>query len=708
MNRSIGRSLLAVVLLAGPAAGAAAQPASPTPSPDPAQRRQETIAVEAELPALPPSSTALMRLPIPVKELPVTVSVVPARLSHDQAAFVLTDALRNASGVNVAPGFGVFDFFTVRGFDSLSSGLILSDGVAEPESTFYPLYNVRQVEVLKGPASFLYGGNPLAGAVQIVRKQAGAGRFGQASLTYGRFGTFEATADGNAATSDGRLAFRLNGAWQGTDSYRDLENGRIAAVNPTVAWRPDDKTRVNLSFEYVSSEWPPDAGIPFVGESGSTLAPVPRTTSYQSPFDASVQDATRFRFDAERQLGGGFTLRNRLYYTRLDWDSDGTLVNGAFPLQDGRSYVFRTLVLLDDRQKLFGDQFELSASFRTGKVAHTLLGGFECSQLSDRFTQDVALLSPIDMLAPVEPPGPSTPVTIPGFGLAGDSRALVVAPYVVDRFTLSKRWQAYAGARLDHIDFEDEPSRTDRNDTRVSPLLGLVFTPTSALSLHVSGGTAFAPPSSQVLGPREPETSRSVEAGAKVQFLGGKAFVGGTVYAVQREDIAIPDSTGLFKQTGDQRSRGFELDASAEPARGFVTYLSYALTDAELTEFSEAVNTGQGVFVLDRSGNTPAFAPRHVVNVWLSKEFGGGLGLAAGLRGVSDQFAGEDNRYTLDGYVTLDAAVSYKVGRTRFAVNLKNLTGTEYETRGGFGGVSAVPGRPFEILGRIDVGFGTR
>ena len=700
----VGRYLLALGLSASHAS------AQDPPAKDPAlggpPRREETIDVEAELPALPPSSTAAARLPVPVKELPLTVSVLPARLLRDQAAFVLTDALRNASGVNVATGFGVFDFFTVRGFDSLTSGLVLTDGIAEPESTFYPLYNVRQVEVLKGPAAFLYGANPLAGAVQLVRKQPTGGRFGQASLTYGRFGTFEAALDGNTASHDGTVAFRLNGVFQGTEQYRDLDRGSIAAVNPTVAWRPDDKTRVGLGFEYVRSHWPPDSGLPFVGESGSSLAAVPRTTSYQSPFDDSQQDVYRLRLEGERRLGS-VTLRNRVYFTQLDWDSDGTLLSGAFPFPDGRTYAIRTLVLLDDSQKVFGDQLELSSSFRTGGVRHDLLAGLEVSRLADTFVQDVALLSPIDLLAPVEPPGGGTPVTIPSFGLSGDSRTLVFAPYAVDRITLSRKWQLFAGGRLDTIDFEDDPSRTDRHDTRFSPMLGLVFAPTAAVSLHVSGGTAFAPPSTQVLGPRDPETSRSAEVGAKLQVLGGKAFLGATAYLLERNDIAIPDATGLFKQAGDQRSRGFELDLSAEPAPGFVTYGSYAFTDAELTRFAEFVNTAQGPLFFDRSGNTPAFAPRHLVSVWLSKELPRGLGIAAGLRGVSEQFAGEDNRFRIDGYVTLDAAVSYRVGRTRFAVNVKNITGTEYATRG-FGGASAIPGRPFEILGRIDLGFGTR
>ncbi len=700
-----GRAVLLALLAASPAW---AQEPSPEPTPPPeATRREETVDVEAELPALPPSSNAATRVPVSVRDLPVTVSVVPRSLLRDQAGFVLGDALRNASGVTVGTGFGVFDFFTIRGFDSLTGGLVLTDGISEPESTFHPLYNVRQVEVLKGPAAFLYGGNALAGAVQIVRKQPMSGRFGDASFTYGSFQTFEGAVDGNVASGDGKLALRLNGTWQGTDNFRDVGDGTIAAVNPSLLWRPDDRTRLAVGFEYVRSDWPPDSGLPFVGASGSDLAPVPRETSYQSPFDESEQDVYRLRFEAERKLGGSVTLRNRLYFTELGWGSTGTLLNGAFPFPDGNTYVVRTLVVLDDKQRLLGDQLELNTSFKTGPVGHDVLAGVELVRLTDRFVQDVALLDPVSLLNPVEPPGGPTPVPIPAFGLAGDSRSLVFAPYVVDRLALSKKWQGFVGARLDTLDYDDEATGTSRDDTKLSPLLGLVFSPTSALSIHASGGTAFAPPSTQVVGPREPETSRQAEVGAKLQFLGGKAFLGVSGYALEREDIAIPDSSGLLTQAGDQRSRGIEVDFSAEPAQGLVTYANYAFTDAELTRFAEMVITPVGPVVLDRTGNTPAFVPHHLVNVWVSKELRNGLGAAAGLRALSEQFVGEDNRYTIPGYATLDAAVFYKTSRGRLSVNLKNITGTDYATRG-FGGVSAIPARPFECVARVELRFGAR
>jgi iron complex outermembrane receptor protein len=670
-------------------------------------RFESEVHVEAEPHAAPPPSTAATRLPVAVRDLPVSVTIVPERIVQEQSANVVGDALKNVSGVNVATGFGVFDFFVIRGFDSLNGGLVLTDGIPEPESTFYPLYNVDQVEVLKGPSSFLYGGNPLSGAVQLVRRRPASDTFADVTLGYGRFGTYEATLDGNAATSDGALAFRLNATTEGTDQYRDLPEGTLNAVNPTLSWRPDDRTRLGLDFEYVESRFPPDTGIPFLGQGDPVLAPVPRTTSYQSPFDGSTQKVSRFRVLAERELGEGLTLRNRLYFTQLDWESNGTLLVGAFPGADGRMQVQRTLTLLDDVQKLLGNQLELSAAFGTGSVHHDLLVGLELQRLTDGFTQDVGLLPPIDLLEPVETAQPPI-VTLPPFAQAGDSRSLVVAPYLIDRLRFSPKWQAFVGARLDALDYEDPPNDTERDSTRVNPLLGVVYSPTNALGLHASWGTASAPPSTQVVGPRNPEESWQVELGAKLAFLDGRGFAGLALYDLRRENIGIPDSTGITRQDGDQRSRGIELDASVEPFRGWSLQGAYAYTDSELTRFSEIVQLQPPDFVVvDHSGNTAPFAPRHLFSLWVSKRFDLGLGLAVGLRHVSDQLIAPDNRATIEAYTTLAATVSYTRDRWGLQVHLRNLTDTEYETRG-FGSASAIPGRPLEVRARLRVGFGKR
>ncbi len=401
---------------------------------------------------MPPPTDTATKLETKVLDLPLSVSVVSGRLAAEQAGLVLGDALKNASGVNVGTGFGLFDYFVVRGFDSLETGLVLVDGAPDLEAPFYPLYNVQQVDVLKGPGAFAWGGSALGSAVQVVRKHPVAARFADVTLAYGKYGTYEAAGDVNLGSADGKRAFRLNAVVQGTNGYRDGRDGTLGAFNPTFLWRPDDRTRVGLSYEYLSNNQSPDSGLPYAN--GSLVGPS-RQTSFQSASDFSEQDAHRARFDAERRLNDTFLLRDKLYFGALDWASDGTLLVGAFPFPDGNTYAARTQGLLDDRQRLYGNQLELVASFHTGSVAHELVTGLELSRMTDVYTQDAQLVQPLDVANPVEFDVGIYPIPLPQAHQAGDSTSRVLAPYLIDRISFSPKFQLVAGARLDDVHFED-------------------------------------------------------------------------------------------------------------------------------------------------------------------------------------------------------------------------------------------------------------
>ena len=362
---NVRRPLLgaAAGLFLGAAAGLAGAQQSAPPSPEP-PRYQETVEVEGRTAVVEQSAT-LMKLPAPLLETPASVQVVPRAVFQAQDAAVLGEALAGATSLNSATGYGVFDFFVIRGFDSLSSGLVLVDGVPEPESTFYPLYNARQVEVMKGPAASVYGGNALAGAVHIVRKQPQAGRSAQLAAAAGRFGLAEGALDANLAPRDSSLAFRLNGLLRSADSHRERQESDLRAIHPAVTWRPNDATRLSGSFEYVDSEFSPDSGLPLIG---SNVAAVPRSRSYQSPLDHSLQDVVRLRLDGEREAGR--TDRPARQALR---DGAGLAVPGArsswarSPAPAGPD-VYRALSSLEDRQTLVGNQLELSSVVDTGGV----------------------------------------------------------------------------------------------------------------------------------------------------------------------------------------------------------------------------------------------------------------------------------------------------------------------------------------------------
>ncbi len=663
-------------------------------------RYEEHVLVEGRTTEIPTSSTTWAKMPVPLQSTPASLGVVPGVVLESQDSRILGDAIKNISGVNVATGFGVIDFFVIRGFDSLDTGLVLTDGAFEPESTFYQLYNVQQVEVLKGPSAFLYGGNPLSGTVNLIRKQPRLENFADFNLSYGSFDTFRGVADVNWARSDGRVATRFNALYTGSNFYRDEKTNRLAAVNPAVTVQLNDKTPLTFNFEYLSNEYQPDSGLPLLGHQ---LPEVPRTRSYQSPLDRSEQDIYRFRADVATEVHSNVTLRNKFYFTDLGWQSDGTLLAGAFPTRTGNVEVVRSLLLLDDRQKLLGNQLEVLFEFSTGSVEHHLLAGFEARRLTDVFTLDVAALPNIDLFAPVETV--TEPLFIlPGLSTAADARTLNFAPYFVDQVTFSEMFQVFAGGRWDVMHYEDPLSNTSRDDTEFSPMLGVVFSPRPDFSLYTNTGQSFAPPSSRVVGEREPELGWQVEVGAKKQILNRRGSFSAAFYHLQRDNIGIPDERGFTQQAGSQRSRGIELELTVEVPRGWLTLASYAYNDSVLTDFSESVATGtMPPFVtLDRSGNRAPLAPKHIFNTWTLRRFASGVGIGGGLRYVSGQFIAPDNAFEIDGTITLDAMVSFQRKGWSLKLNLKNLTNRDFETRG-FGSSAVIPANPFALYANLSL-----
>jgi catecholate siderophore receptor len=591
----------------------------------------------------------------------------------------------------VQSNFGVHDLFFIRGFDSLESGLVLTDGAPEPEASFYQLYNVARVEVLKGPGAFLYGGNPLSGTANLVRKKPTFGRFARLHSSYGRFANNRSTID--IGTSTEQLAFRLNGLWQKADNYRNDKDSQNLAFNPALTWRINERSTLDINLEYAASEYHADSGLPIVG---GVLADVPRKRSYQTPFDLSEQTTWRLRADYEIRLGADLILRDKLYYTDLEWPSQGTLFNGVFPNALGGLDVYRSLLVLDDRQKLLGNQLELLIAKKTGSLEHQMLVGFEVSSLSDDYTLDVAGLPPLDLFAAVET-AQKPFFFLPQQATAGDTRATIIAPYLVDRISFGERVQLFVGGRYDNVDFTDDLSGTERDYQQFSPMLGAVYAPQPTFSLYANMGRAFAAPSARVVGERKAEESAQFELGAKALVFDGKLSVNAALFSLDKENIAIVDDNGITQQIGDQSAQGLELELAAQLRPDWHLTASYAYLNAELTRFSEVVfvPTAEGFVpqVFDRSGNEPAFAPEHLLSLWTARDIAD-FTLSGSARYVGSQFIAADNAYSIDGTLLIDLGLAYRLRKTTLHLNLKNITNAEYETRG-FGNTSIIPASPF-------------
>ena len=679
---------------------------------------EDTVYVSADrAPRVPAFNSIAARMPMPIFKTPAAVQVVTGTVVEEQGGIVLADALANVSGVNPQSGNGTHDYFIIRGFDSLEGGLLLTDGTPEPEAMINNMYNVERVEVLKGPGAFLYGGNPLSGTVNLVRKQAQFQNFGVVSVSDGSFDTWHTTADLNIS-NEKDLAFRLNAVAQGSNEYRDDKSNKVYGINPALTWKPTAQSQLDLNAEYVDSRYQPDSGIPviFTMDMTSSISPVyqsqgiadvPRERSYQTPYDESVHKMKRVKLNYNLKLADHISLNEKLYYTDLQWDSQGALINGAYGVGYGMFMVNRTMNILNDRQKILGSQTEMAFNYNFNSVKYKLLTGLEANRFTDVFSIDViAQLPMMDLFNPVE--------TFNGdFSGAyryqqGDAETITLAPYVLNIVTLPCAVDVMAGGRFDHITFKEEINKTDRDYDQFSPMIGIGYAPVKTVYLYANAGSAFAPPSVRVVGPREPEKSAQYEAGIKSQWLGGRIQSTLAVYSLERKDIAIPDRTGLTKQNGTQKSQGVEFDVTARMTDHCTSFFSYTYTDAELTKFSEQVPTGMytdlGLPVYnyyDYAGNQAAFSPKHMVNFWHFRDIGR-FTIGAGVRYVSDQYIYYDNVDKIDSYTTLDASVSCRIRDYDVFLHAKNITSSEYELRG-FGAGSVIPAAPFAIYGGINL-----
>ncbi len=696
--------LIASILPILMATASLAQPAA-SPTPTPALRSRTTVEVEATTDDETISLGALGR-EVDLKRAPFSLSVVSSRSLREMGARQLSDGLSGASSVNVTSGFGIFDLFVIRGFDSLTNGLVMIDGVREPESTFLPAYNIERLEILRGPGGFVSGPDAAASTVNVLRKLPLGRSFAAGGARFGSYHSFDLDGDFGAANEDATLSGRLPVFVRGSDAYRDRENSQWG-FNPGVRIvRPSGFVAV-VNYEHLRSEFLPDIGLPLLT---GAVPNVPRENNYQTPFDFSEQDVDRVRVHLEKRVGDRTTVKNLAYYTRLGWKTDGTLFVGSFvDPRAGGAITARTLTLLEDEQQLAGNRLWLETSRSAGSSTHRLTAGVEAYQLADEYSLDVALLPVISIQQPVET-ATLPHFIIPGYSVRADAKNRALSAFAFDEASFGSRVQALGGVRVDGFKFTENAYRIDKSWTKVSPFLGANVELTRVARIFAGFSTGFSPASTLALGSKDPEQTQQFEGGFRFASEDRRFRAAATGFELKRNDITIPDGSGQPRPTGDQRSRGLELETSVERPR-FGAALTYTFTDGILTRFSETGIVGfnpatfqpiQGT--LDRSGNGSAFAPRHLFSVRLRADLGQGFLATAAFRANSEQFISEDNAFAIPSAQFVDAAVSYSRGSARLSVIGDNLLNEETFTRG-YASYSVLPVPSRRLSVRLDLRY---
>jgi TonB-dependent siderophore receptor len=669
------RGLLSgLVLMLSMGSRLAAQDVPPAQEPVVPPKVEETIEVTSRY--VPEESTTGTKYPVDAQLVPASISSVSGTLLEEQNANTLQDAMSNVAGASANRDSGFIESFVLRGFDSVDSGLLLVNGAAEPRTGLNQTYNIDRMEVVRGPIGFLYGGNAMAGAVNLVRKRPLAEDFFRIEVMGGSYNTARTEVDLNHHSADSKSLFRLNGMWQSSDNYRDREELKVYAVNPSFTFRAGERTSVNVDLEAQRTEGSLDIGIPIVA---NEIPDVPRTRNYGSPLDEFDQKTGRAQINLESVLSASRTIRNKTYFTDQHWVADGASLAGVIPTPNS-ALIIRAFGALDQKIRQFGDQLEAVLAFGSGQRRHDLVVGLEAQEVKVESTVDIGLLPPIDLVNPVETTQPPI-VFLPGFGFSVDLKVRTLAPYALEVLHLNDRWHLSLGGRLDLIDQKNDVLGLSENESEFSPFLGVLYSPSDQLSLYANYGEGFNPISLGVVNEDpKPEESRGAEVGVKTQTLSGRLRASGALYKLKKNNIAIIDQTGLVAQLGDQESKGAELELSASLMPGLDMLFVYGYTDATLTRFTRRDPfTGA---VLDFSGNDPTWAPKHVFNSWIGKRFENGFGVAGGVRYVGSRFADQANLVRADSYTTLNATLSLEKERWATMLYLNNLTGEEYETRG--------------------------
>lgn len=651
-------------------------------------------------------SASATRTDTAIHETPQSISVVPAQVVEDIGATRLEDALDYAGGVERGNNFGGQGLteFLVRGFSTQEfyrNGFAVNRGYPNmPDAS-----TLERIEVLRGPASMLYGRGDPGGTFNIVSKQPQAERrtvLGSQVNTDGlRRGTLDTTGELDESAA---FTYRLNLVAEGSDSFRDHVESERFNIAPVLRWQLNDDTALILEGDYLHNRHPLDRGLTRYPNQAGDLSR-DRFLGEESAGKLTNQNATT-QLRLEHQLDSQWMLRGGIQY--LDGSLDGGAVENNGLAADGRTvgrnYSERWLNWND-----LAVQANLEGHFDAAGLAHTLLLGVEFDDFNydsqiDRSggaTNDF----PIDLYDPVygQPLPALTRTTT-----YDDENLKSYAFLLQDQITLTERLTAQVGARLERFEqrYENKlnPAGSwDQAHNAVSPRFGLIYDLTEELAVYANTSRSFKPNrgadrSSQAF---DPEEGIAHEVGVKYELPEHDLSVTAALFHITKENVLTSDPFDSNYQVaaGEARSRGFDISVAGNITPQWRMIGGYAYVDAEVTESSSASMP---------VGTRLANVPRHSFNLLDTYEFAegplAGLGVGMGVKYVGDRKGGATSTaFDMDAYTTVDLLAYYPLTeRVRLNLNLNNLFDEEYEERA-WGNIWAYPGAPRTLQAGIAI-----
>ncbi len=637
---------------------------------------QNTVEVREGPSYIAPSINTATRTLTPLRDVPQLVNVVTQKQIQDQLMLSIGDVIRYVPGVTATQGENNRDQLMIRG-NSTSADFFLN-GIRDDVQYYRDLYNVERVEVLKGPNAMIFGRGGGGGVVNRVTKEAGFTPLREITLEGGSFSNKRIAMDFDQPFNE-KVALRVNGMYENSNSFRDYVGLERYGINPTLTIMSGANTKVTLGFENFRDMRTADRGIPsYLGRP----ADVPIATYFGNPKDSHVRALTNLgSATVEHQLGR-LNLRNRTLIGGYD--------RGYQNFVPGAVSADKTQALLSAynnttaRLNIF-NQTDFAYSASTGSIRHTFLVGTEVGrQLTDNFRNTGYFNNAVtSILVPYNNPTIGTPVTFRQSATDADNhlRTNIGATYAQDQVELSRYVQLIGGVRFDHFDLQYHNNRANndlrRIDNLVSPRAGIVFKPITPMSVYASYSVSYLPSSgdqfsslTDITAQVKPEKFTNYEAGIKWDLRRALSLTT-AVYRLDRTNTRSvdPNDPTRIVQTGSQRSNGFEVGLQGSITNKWQIAGGYAYQDSFVTRATTAAAAGAQV----------AQSPHHMFSMWNNYRILPRLGAGIGILNRSNMFAAIDNSVILPSYTRADAAVFFSLTeRLRLQANVENLFDRKY------------------------------
>ncbi|KEZ03251.1 hypothetical protein GQ57_24875 [Burkholderia sp. MSh2] len=673
---------------AAPASGAAANGVLPTIA---VKDRKETATgpVQGFVAYQGASAT---KTDTPLHETPQSVSVIGRDQLDARNVTNLNDALHYTAGVTTYYSNDTRnDAFNIRGF---SSDFFYLDGTRMPAVAGRALdqwrvdpYQLERIEVLKGPASVMYGLGEPGGVVSMVSKMPTDYQRGQVDLLAGSYNHYGVGVDTSGPVdADGRVLYRFIAQETYSQNQVDSVHGTRTLVAPSVTIRPNADTSLTLMASYLRDDTMDSNNfLPYYG----TVAPtkfgqrIPTSLATSNP-NYENYDKTQYSFAYlfEHHLGTDWTFKQNFRYSHLDLNNQALF---GYSLSADQQTIQRAAMNLQSSFNVVDIDNQLLGKVRTGPVEHSLLFGFNYT--NQNFMDNEGYTYRGYALNLYNPTTLNDPVIAPSFN---DTQMRQVQRqfglYVQDQMKY-KRWVLVLSGREDWVSSRTDDNlggtSTSQRNSAFSGRAGLMYLFDSGFAPYVSYSTSFQP----VIGndaygnPYTPLRSKQVEVGVKYQPTFMNATLTAALFDLRQNNAltASPDpaSTGNV-QTGQIRSRGLELEATAELTDNLKLLAAYTLQDVKITQGSSADPT---------VGKTPTATPRNVASLWLDYTLSGGplrgMGFGAGVQYMGSSYATSDNSLSVGSFTVADAAVHYDIPHWRFVLSANNLFDRTYVARCG-------------------------